>query len=73
MSHYQKLATLAFRLFAVLVIAVGVAGVIYCLFPAGEPIPERNARFISSLCFIAFGCLGFALSPALGRLVGKDL
>ena len=73
MNHYQKLATVMLRLVTFVILFIGVMGLLYSMFPSQMPSSERDGRLFSSVGFTVFGLIGFFVSPALGRLIGKDL
>ena len=86
MNHYQKLATVALRLLAVILAGVGLLSVLYGLmvFPlvmgsnplATIPLASGGTYvfiFAAGSGWIVSGTIVYAVSASLGRLIGRGM
>ena len=77
MNHYEKLAVFIIRLASLSAVLYGLMWLISAISVMSisnfffDPVSATWIK--SSVLWLVFGVVGFALSKPLGRLIGKDL
>jgi uncharacterized membrane protein YiaA len=73
MSHYEKIAMIAFRVIACCIAVFGLVGTAYGLVLNAFQNESAGIYFFASLIYVLIGLILFALSKPLATLIARHL